>query len=69
MDAMEARDAREECYHALRHCFTSCLAGFFRKNPAYMDDERGRKGTAALLGLMHDVLKLLDTYEITRRKP
>lgn len=67
------QDARPECYHAVRHRFTETLAKFYRKNPTYMDDERGRKGVAALLELMHEVLKTLDHYDITvkqeRRAP
>lgn len=63
----DQNDARAECYHAIRHRFTESLTRYLKKNPTYIDDERGQKETAALLEVMHEILNTLDDYNISKK--
>jgi hypothetical protein len=55
---------RGRLHHAIRRCFTTSIATYYRTNPQYFDDERGRKGVSAMLALMHEVLNTVDNYQI-----
>ncbi len=61
------RTARELCYHAIRHKFVESMSKLYRPNPAWFDDDRGRKSTASLLELCRQVENLLDGYEIEHK--
>jgi hypothetical protein len=62
------RTPRELCYHGIRHKFVEVMAKFYRANPSWFDDERGRKANAALLELCRQIENLLDTFEIEAKK-
>ena len=64
-----AKDARVECYHSIRHRFAESLTRYYKKNPRFMDDERGQKEAASLLELMHEILKTLDGFDICEKPP
>ena len=51
-------------HHAIRRCFTSAIAAYYKAHPEWFDDERARKGISALFALMHDVLNTVNDYEI-----
>jgi hypothetical protein len=55
---------RARLHHAIRRCFSSSIAVYYRNNPQWFDDERGRKGVSAMLALMHEILKTIDDYEV-----
>ena len=70
-DKVESTDPehpRAKLHHAIRREFSNTLMQFYRANPQFMFDERSRKATSSMLGLLHAVLACVDEYEIGRKK-
>lgn len=62
---------REECYHAIRNRFASAVAVYLKQHPELVKDATRevelQNNLKALMALMTDLLKLLDSYEISAR--
>ena len=65
---VDPESPRGRLHHAIRRQFSSTIATFYKANPQFLDDERGRKGVSAMLGMMHEILNEIDKYEIVSRK-
>ena len=61
---IDPNDPRARLHHAIRRCFSTSIATYYRRNPQWFDDERGRKGVSAMLGLMHEILNVIDGFQI-----
>ena len=68
MQPVDPNSPRGKLHHAIRRCFTKTITAHYRNHPDWFDDERGKKGVSALLGLMHDILNTIDDYEICDHK-
>ncbi len=61
-------EIRGECYHKIRAAASNALAKFFKKHPAYLDDERSAQEIKLEIDSTVAILQILDEYNIVERK-
>lgn len=64
MVAKSQMSPRAECYHALRHEFGMATAKYLKKHPELVKHPDTEDGLTATMALMHNVITLLDKYDI-----